>query len=369
MINSTNMPVYNTSAFYFHSISDARDAFEFKTNDYVYSRGNNPTVRQLENVIANLEGGEDAVCFSSGMAAIATTLLSLLSSGDTLLYSYMLYGSTKKLVSNILPLYSIKTIPFDFNLDTKKLKEIVTSNTVKVIYIESPSNPLFETIKIPTISEICKECHIKLVVDNSFMTPIIQTPLLDGADIVIESLSKCISGHGNVVGGSVASNDKQYIHRLKFDYMCQFGGIMSAETADKILMGMSTLRTRLNQEIETTHYICNQLKTLENSIIYRPYLLENSEYTGNTFSIYMSSLTTNQVVRFIDSLNTFRISVSYGSNISTVCYPLVMTHRIYMNDIKVSEKLNKLVRFSIGLENPDFLLADIIKSYQTVKGR
>lgn len=361
MSKPLNKEIFNTSAFYFSSMKETVDAFEFKNQEFVYSRGNNPTVRELERELAKLEKGADAVCFASGMAAISTVMFSLLQNGDTFLSSSMLYGSTKSFFRDFLPNYGINGIFLDFSKITKEeLERVIKDNLPKVVYIETPSNPVLETFSVEYLAGICKKFEIKFIVDNSLLSPIIQRPLDMGADIVIESLTKHISGHGNTLGGVAISNDVTYIHKLKFNFMCELGGVLNPEAASMILSGIQTLKARIRMQQETTQYICEELKKKypQYKVLY-PHPFEKEEQgVGSVFSLILTDFSEKEIFAFIDALKLFKISVSFGEVHSLVCYPRYMTHRSYIGSEEEKE-LKHLVRFSIGLEDKDELLNDI----------
>ena len=215
--NALNPPIYQTSTFVFDDLEHVRKVMNFESDDYVYTRGNNPTLRLFENRMAVLEEGSGAVAFASGMAAVSSVLFSLLKPGDLVIGNKTLYGSTYNVIKNLLPQYGVHSKLVDLT-DLNTLEEAIEPNT-KVIYFETPSNPNLDIVDIKKVSEIAGKKGIKVVVDNTFATPYFQKPLTLGADVVVHSATKYISGHGDAVGGVAIAKDIDYIHKLKFDYM------------------------------------------------------------------------------------------------------------------------------------------------------
>ena len=237
--HALNYPVFMTSTFTFEDIQHAEDTFAFKKSDYVYTRGNNPTIRLFEKRMAILEKGEDAVAFSSGMAAISSVLLSLVKNGDEIIAHSNLYGSTFGATANLFPKWGISTKYVDMT-DLDSLPSSIGEKT-RVIYYKTPTNPSLEIIDIERVSRIASARGITVIVDNTFSSPCFQTPLDLGADIVVHSATKYISGHGDVVAGVAVSRDTEYIHRLKFGYMFELGGVLSPFNAWSLLRGLKTL--------------------------------------------------------------------------------------------------------------------------------
>ncbi|MEG2338635.1 MAG: aminotransferase class I/II-fold pyridoxal phosphate-dependent enzyme, partial [Clostridium sp.] len=213
---SLNPPIFQTSTFVFEDLEHVEDVMSFKSDDYVYTRGNNPTLRLLEEKMACLEGGSGAVAFSSGMAAISSVIFSLCRSGDRIITHRTLYGSSYNVATKVAPKFDIQSSMIDLTNLENLLEEM--DESVKVIYFETPSNPNLEIIDIEKVSEIAKKYSAKVVVDNTFASPYIQNPLNLGADVVVHSATKYICGHGDVVGGVAVSKDIDYINELKFDY-------------------------------------------------------------------------------------------------------------------------------------------------------
>ena len=191
------------------------------------------------------------------MAAISTVLFSFLKPGDNLIGHKTLYGSSFSVVNKLLPEYKIDRRIIDLG-DLEVLKGAIDKNT-KVIYFETPSNPNLTIVDIKEVCNIAKKRGVKVVVDNTFATPYFQNPLSLGADVVVHSATKYISGHGDTMGGVAISKDENYIQYLKFDYMCEFGGVMSPFNAWLLIRGLKTLAIRMKQHEENAVKVANFL--------------------------------------------------------------------------------------------------------------
>ena len=240
-----NAPIFMSSTFQFDSLEEAEEVFSFARDQYVYTRGNNPTLKLLEEKIALLEGGAVAVVFRSGMAAISTVLLSLLKPGDRVLAHRTVYGCSYDFLTKLLPQYEVEC-QFANLADEAGVEELLGEKT-RVIYLETPANPNLEIIDINRISQLARYRGIKVVVDNTFATPYFQNPLVLGAYVVVHSATKYLCGHGDALGGVAIASDQEYLHRLKFEYLSKLGGVLSPFNAWLILRGLKTLGVRMRQ--------------------------------------------------------------------------------------------------------------------------
>jgi methionine-gamma-lyase len=241
--HALNPPIFMTSTFTFDNTDKVDAVMSFESDDYVYTRGNNPTLRLFEERMASLEGGSGAVAFASGMAAISSVLFSLLRPGDNVIAHRTLYGSSHSVLTKLLPDYGMECRIADL----EKLEELEAKadGRTRVIYFESPSNPNLSIIDIRRVCAFAKDRGIKVVIDNTFATPCFQRPLELGADVVVHSATKYLCGHGDVVAGVAVAKDPDYVNSLKFDYMCEFGGALSPFNAWLLLRGMKTLGLRM----------------------------------------------------------------------------------------------------------------------------
>lgn len=362
-----NYPIFMTSTFTFDSLEHADATFGFETNDYVYTRGNNPTIRVLEERMAVLEGGAASVAFASGMAAISSVLLSFLKPGDEVIAHRVLYGSAWNFIKNILPQYGIGARLVNLT-DPQALAGALTDKT-RVIYFETPVNPSLEIIDITAICQAVRKRGVKVVVDNTFATPYFQRPLDLGADVVVHSATKYISGHGDVVAGLAVARDGDYINELKFGYMCEFGGVMSPFTAWLLLRGLKTLGLRMREHEKNALAVAKFLDSHPRvKRVYYPGLADSlgHEVAGRqmrgfgamvSFDVDGSVEESKQVV---DALKLFKLAVSLGDCESLVQHPFAMTHRGYTEEEIAQAGLTpSMVRLSIGLEHEEDLIADL----------
>lgn len=365
--NALNPPIFQTSTFVFDDIEHVEKVMSFQSDDYVYTRGNNPTLRLFENRMVELEFGAGAVAFASGMAAISSVLFSLLKPDDKVIVHRTLYGSSYNVVTNILPQYNVEYKMVDLG-KLEELKASIDENT-KVIYFETPSNPNLSIIDIKGVVEIAKERNIKVVVDNTFASPYFQNPLLLGADVVVHSATKYISGHGDVVGGVAVSKDIDYIHKLKFDYMCEFGGVMSPFNAWLLLRGLKTLGLRMRRHEENAMKLATYLEKHPKvkSVMYpglpsfKGYRIAEAQMKGFggmiSFEVQGGLEAAKKVV---NNMELAKLAVSLGDCETLVELPAAMTHLGYPKEkLKEFGLTESMIRISVGLEDIDDILQDI----------
>ncbi|AJC49289.1 PLP-dependent transferase [Allofrancisella guangzhouensis] len=371
---SVQPPLYLTSAFTFKDIQQADDTFSFKRKAYVYTRGGNPTVNLLERRMALLESAVGSVAFSSGMSAVTTVLLSFLSYGDTVIAHRNLYGSTFSAIDKLFPKYGIKANLIDLT-DTASFEKLI-DKTVKVVYFETPTNPSLEIIDIKAIASIAKKYGIKVVVDNTFATPYLQKPLTLGADVVVHSTTKYLNGHGDVVGGIACANSEEYLASLKFEYMCELGGVMSPFDAWLILRGLKTLPLRVEKHQQNTREIAEFLNRhpMIERVLYPGF--ENhpghkiaTEQMSGYGGIVSFELKGDSDVgrKFIESVKMMKIAVSLGDTETLIQVPALMTHRGYpRGELAKFGFSENTVRIAAGLENTKDLIDDINQALESI---
>lgn len=372
--NALNPPIYQTATFVFNDTQHVDDVMSFKSDDYVYTRGNNPTLRLFEKRMAVLEKGTGAVAFASGMAAISSVLFSLLKPGDNVLTHKTLYGSSHSVITHVMPKYNMEYKIADLS-GTPDLESLADENT-KVIYFETPSNPSLALIDIRRVCAFAKPRGIKVVVDNTFASPYFQQPLELGVDVVCHSATKYICGHGDVVAGVAVSRDSDYIQSLKFDYMCEFGGVLSPFNAWLLIRGLKTLSIRMRQHEQNAGILANYLENHPKvtSVIYpglksfTDHELAKSQMSG--FGAMVSFEVAGgleKAKKFVDSTQLFQLAVSLGDCESLIELPAAMTHRGYdaqrLADFGLTESM---VRISVGLENAEDLMADLEQAFAQI---
>lgn len=365
--NALNPPIYQTSTFVFDDLEHVEKVMSFESDDYVYTRGNNPTLRQFENRMTELEEGKGAVAFSSGMAAISSVLFSLTKPGDNIILNKTLYGSSYNVATKLLPEYNVDYKIADLN-NTDVLYDLIDEDT-KVIYFETPSNPNLMIIDVEKVVEIAREKGVKVVVDNTFATPYFQRPLTMGVDVVVHSATKYICGHGDSLGGIAVSRDKDYIRRLKFDYMCEFGGVLSPNNAWLMLRGLKTLALRMREHEKnakkTAKFLAEHKKIKD---VFYPGLKDFDGYeTAKKQMDGFGAIIAFEIdgdfedaKKFINAVELAQLAVSLGDCETLIELPAAMTHYSYPEEKLIQFGLTKnMIRISIGLEHYQDIIDDL----------
>lgn len=369
--NALNPPIYQTSTFVFNDMDHVDKVMNFESDDYVYTRGNNPTLRLFENRMSELEGGKASVAFASGMAAISSVMFSLLKPGDNMIIHKTLYGSSYSVATELLPRYNVGYKIADLT-DLDSLKNVIDDNT-KVIYFETPSNPNLSLIDIKGVAAIAKQKNIKVVVDNTFATPYFQNPLKLGADVVVHSATKYISGHGDVVGGVAIAKDVDYINSLKFEYMCEFGGVMSPFNGWLLLRGLKTLSIRMRQHeknaIEVANFLNNHPKVRQTMYPGLPgfkghqIAKEQMRGFGAMISFEIDG-DLQDAKRFVEGVELAQLAVSLGDCETLIELPAAITHRGYPKEkLKDFGLTESMIRISVGLEDVEDIIEDLEKAF------
>lgn len=373
--NALNPPIFQTSTFVFHDSEHIEKVMSFESSDCVYTRGNNPTLKILERRVAALEHGAASVAFSSGMAAISSVLFSLLEPGDEVLIHRTLYGSSYNVATKLLKRYGIGCRMLDLT-QIELIENALEDGKVKVLYFETPSNPTLDIIDIRRVCDIAARHEVKVVVDNTFASPYLQNPLDDGVYVVVHSATKYICGHGDVVGGIAVSKDADYIFRLKFDYMSEFGGVMSPFNAWLLIRGLKTLSLRMDRHMSNAQKIAEYLENHPQveKVLY-PGLpsFPGHELAKRQMKGYGAMISFevkggfDNARRVIDAVRLIHIAVSLGDCESLMEFPASMTHRGYEQDQLEAFGLSKsMLRLSVGLENVEDLLDDIGQALNAV---
>lgn len=331
---------------------------------YDYSRSGNPTREALESVIAQLEGGSRGFAFSSGMAAITTAFL-LLSQGDHVLVTEDVYGGTYRMVTTVLNRFGIEHTFVDMtDLDTvaRNIKE----NT-KVIYVETPSNPLLKITDLKEIVKLAKANRCLTFVDNTFMTPALQRPLDFGVDIVLHSATKFLAGHSDVLAGLAVVKEKELADRL-YALQNAFGAVLGAHDSWLVMRGLKTLHVRLMQSSRSALKIAEflaQHPKVEH--VYYPglkfhegHLIHESQSEG-AGAVLSFALKDEEAVRtFVQHAEIPVFAVSLGAVESILSYPAKMSHAAMPKEEREKRGITDgLLRLSVGLENPDDLIRDL----------
>jgi methionine-gamma-lyase len=366
-------PIYQTSTFKFESADHGGSLFAGKQKGYIYSRMLNPTIEAMEDAVAELEGGYKALGCGSGMAAIHTTFAALLNAGDHVICSKSVYGPTNTLLATVMNRFNIETT-FVNTSDTKKVEESFKPNT-KVVYIETPGNPTLETTDLGKVSEIAHKNNALVVVDNTFMSPILQQPIKFGVDIVVHSMTKFLNGHADVVAGIiVVKDDETYKHFRKT--LNQLGGVIDPFNAFLVHRGLKTLAIRMQKHTENAIVIAEFLEThpkiewvrypgLKSFPNYEVSQKQHSAPGGMISFELKGGIEAGKMV--MNSVELCQLAVSLGGVETLIQHPASMTHLTMGKESRESAGITDgLVRLSVGIENVDDLLDDLKQALDKV---
>jgi cystathionine beta-lyase/cystathionine gamma-synthase len=337
-----------------------------KTKGYEYSRSQNPTRERLERAIADLEGGKYGLAFSSGMAAISA-VAGLLKKDEHVIICNDVYGGTYRLFNKVLLNYGIKFGKADANSEASVVKSIIRGKT-KMIWLESPTNPLMKVLDIKKVAGVAKEHELVLVVDNTFASPCLQNPLMLGATIVVHSTTKYISGHSDLIGGGLVTSNHEIYDRLKF-LQNAVGAIPSPFDCYLTLRGIRTIYLRMTQHSKNASAIADHLASEKLvSSVYYPFLKSSPYYAiakkqmklGGGMLSFRVKGGFRIAERFLKSLKIFTLAESLGGVESLVDHPYRMTHASMTKDERKSLGItDDLIRLSVGIEDGLDLLEDI----------
>ncbi len=347
---ASNVPVYLASTY--HQDIDS-------PGDYDYARSGNPTRQALEEVIAELEGGRSGFAFASGMAAISTVLFSF-SSGDHLIMSEDVYGGTFRLARQVLPRFGIETSFVD-TTDIGVIERAIRPNT-KAIYIETPSNPLLKITDLKAVNILAKRHELVTIVDNTFLTPYYQRPLELGSDVVVHSATKFLSGHSDVVAGLVVTRNEEWARKIAF-LQNAVGSVLGVQDCWLVLRGLKTLKARLDLASKNAAYVAEWLQ--EQPWVRHVYYpgLRSHLPAGAVLSFEVER--EEQATRLLRRTKVPLIAVSLGAVESILSYPATMSHAAMSEEERKKRGISKrLLRLSVGLEDPNDLLADFQQAIQ-----
>ena len=359
-------PIYQSSTFAFKSARHGAQIFSGELEGYVYTRLGNPTQAAFEREMAFLEGGEAALAFASGMAAIAGVIMLLCRCGDNLVSGATVYGGTHNLYKESLPMWGIEAREVDAT-NLSAIEEAIDSKT-RLIFIETPANPTLDIIDIEKCAEIAHRHNIPLVVDNTFATPYLQRPLEMGADIVIHSATKYIGGHGDTVAGVVIGK-KDFIDELRGKIIRDLGGIISPLNAWLLLRGLKTLPVRMDRHCQNALEIAKflSLHPKVNWVRYPGLTTHPQHELAKRQMRNFGGMITFEIQggrkageRLMDNVGLITLAVSLGDCDSLIEHPASMTHSTYSEEELAQVGITEgLIRLSVGLEDPSDLIADL----------
>ncbi|SEA73718.1 methionine-gamma-lyase [Thalassobacillus cyri] len=365
-LGSLSTPIFQTSTFTFDSAEQGERRFAGEEEGYIYSRLGNPTVRALEEKIAELEGGEMGLAFSSGMAAVSAVLVALTKADDHILCSQGLYGCTFGLLSMMKEKYNI-TSDFSLMETEEELRNRIQPNTA-CIYIETPINPTMRLLDLEMISRIAKEYNIPVVVDNTFSTPYLQRPLELGCDIVIHSATKYIGGHGDVIAGLVVAKE-EFLSEVAMTTQKDIGGVMSPFDAWLLLRGLKTLPVRMDRHSFNAERIFKEMEKHSGiKRVYYPGDTNHPDYSikekqmkqgGGLISFEIEGSKEN-AQELLNLLSFIQIAVSLGDAESLIQHPATMTHAVVPEEERLKMGItDQMIRLSVGLEAWEDIWSDL----------
>ena len=361
--NAIAPPIVQSSNFSFRNVADFRKALSDEYEAILYSRGNNPTVDILRKKLAALDGAEDALVFGSGIASISIPLLALLNQGDHVISVAKPYSWTIKLFERLLPKFGITTTFVD-GTKTENFEKAIQANT-KLIYLESPNTFTYELQDLTAVAALAKSKGLLTMIDNSYCSPINQKPYTMGIDLVAQSATKFIGGHSDVVAG-VVTGSKAIIKKIFDAEFLNIGGNISPMNAWLLIRGLRTLPLRLQRSCDSTKKVIAYLDThpkIERIIF--PFhkdfpqvelAKKQMQDAGGLFSLVLKVSTLEEVEKFCNSLKHFFLAVSWGGHESLIIPSAVS---IKPNEFDVSNPTHRLIRIYVGLEDPDYLIADL----------
>ncbi|MDF0643834.1 MAG: aminotransferase class I/II-fold pyridoxal phosphate-dependent enzyme [Nitrospira sp.] len=364
-LNAHTMPIFLTSTFAFDSPEAGADLFLGRRTGYVYSRMGNPTVEAVERVVADLENGEAAVAFASGMAAIQASLLSVLKAGDHVICGEAIYGPSLHLITKRLADLGVTSTVVDTS-DVRAVENSIQEHT-RVMFYETPANPTCKITDILAIAELARPTGILTIVDNTFASPYFQRPLNLGADISLHSATKYLNGHGDVIGGVVVSR-AELADKIRL-YRRDTGGILSPFDAYLLLRGVRTLSLRMQRHHD------NAMKLFEflsgHPKVSRLYYPGDPKFPGHhvaarqmtgfggCFSVELSG-GFEAAKRLLKGLTLCTLAVSLGTVDTLIEHPVSMTHVTTPKEVMDRQGITGgLVRISVGCEDIEDLVADL----------
>ncbi len=404
-------PIYQSAAFAFSSLAEARDLFALRKNGDIYSRAANPTVLVLEERIAALEGGIAAAGVASGQAAVALALLALVHQGQHIVAASQLYGGTVDLLHDTFPDWGIEVTFVD--QDDIDAWRAAIRPTTRVLFAESVANPLAQVLRVSEVAEVAHAAGLPLVIDNTVATPALQRPKEFGADIVVHSATKFLGGHGSTLGGVIVDlgtfdftahperwpqltapyartgggslverfgeRGSPFIALIKTKYVHDLGPTLSATSAFQLLQGVETLDLRLGRHSESAEKVASALadhpriaKVHHPSLPDSPWHAAALAYlprgAASVFSVDLVSTGDADgdfalVEQFVERLRLLRLVANIGDARSMVAHPASMTHSHLTPDQRAAAGISETtVRLSIGLEDPDEIIADLVQA-------
>ncbi|MES0879941.1 O-succinylhomoserine sulfhydrylase [Roseibium sp. SCP14] len=369
----TSEALYLTQGFVYNGAEAAEARFNGEDPGFVYSRYANPTVAMFEDRIKALEGAEAARGTASGMAAVNLALMASVKAGDHVIAAKALFGSCRYICETLLPRFGVESTLVD-GTDIDQWKAAVRPNT-KALFLESPTNPTLEVIDIAAVAEISKNIGARLIIDNVFATPLYQSPLELGADVVVYSATKHIDGQGRCLGGVVLS-DEEWITDEVMPFVKHTGPHMSPFSAWVLLKGLETLPLRVARQTESAGQIADFLagQSKISRLMYpgrddhpQADVAKRQMSGGSTMVAFEMEGGKEAAFRFTNALDIIRISNNLGDAKSLITHPATTTHQSIGEEAREELGISDgILRLSVGLEDPLDLLEDVEKALRAI---
>jgi len=356
-------PIYQTSLFTFESYQAMVDRFRGEPSQAIYSRVDNPTNNLLHEKLALLEGGDAALSFSSGMAAISNTILSLVNPGDRIVCVKNVYADAYRLLCGLCAKFGVETVFVD-GADTAEVEKALPGS--KLLYLESPNTWMFEEQDLRSLAALARADEVTTVADNSWASPINQKPLQAGIDLVIHSATKYISGHSDTVAG-VVIGDAELIGRIDRSVRPYLGASLSAQDAARLIRGLRTLPIRIQRHHSSGMEIATRLAARDDVVrVCHPGIQQNrfSQLVGygSLFSFEVTDAV--EIPTFCDALDLFHLGVSWGGYESLVVPAEVSLNQAGENNAAVEFGVPpRMIRIFVGLEDPEDLWRDLEQAF------
>ncbi len=369
---AVSVPIYETSTFVFKNAEQGAARFAGAEDGYIYTRLGNPTIKALEKSLAELENGEDARACATGMAAIYTAVISLVKKGDHVVSTDCLYGGTAKLFMDILPRFGVEFSLVDSS-DMKNVEAAVRNNT-RLIYVETPSNPMLKLTDVRAVAKLARDRGITTMVDNTFMSPYFQRPLDLGADVSVHSLTKYLSGHSDVVGGIMVGS-RELIRRVD-PILKNTGATLGPFEAWLTLRGIKTLPLRMERHNQNAMKIARFLEAHSKvEKVYYPGLESHTQHElakrqmtgfGGVISFEVKGgLEAGR--KLINSVKLCTLAVSLGAVETLIEHPASMTHAIVPKEERLKTGVtDSLVRLAVGIEDVEDILNDLDLAFNQI---
>ncbi|PFZ98393.1 methionine gamma-lyase [Bacillus wiedmannii] len=370
---SLTPPLFQTSTFTFETAQQGEASFAGVDPSYIYSRLGNPTVKLFEERMAVLEGGEEALAFGSGMAAISATLIGFLKAGDHIICSNGLYGCTYGFLEVLEEKFMITHSFCDMETEDD-VENKIRPNT-KVIFVETPINPTMKLIDLKQVIRVAKRNGLLVVVDNTFCSPYLQRPLELGCDAVVHSATKYIGGHGDVVAGVTICKTKALAEKIR-PMRKDIGGIMAPFDAWLLLRGLKTLAVRMDRHCDNAEKIVSFLKNhdeVEGVWYPEGELASRQMKRGGGVISFSIKGGKEETQAFINDLHFITIAVSLGDTETLIQHPATMTHAAIPAELRQEMGIyDNLIRLSVGLESWEDIVSDLeqaLKKISTVSNQ